>query len=189
MVDSEKTSIPERINKAAAMLIFSSGVKGWNMDDCAREAGITKRTLYQYIESREKLIEQVLCKFISATQKQLIQELSGCPDFKTGMDKMLQIFPEMIVKMESRIVQDIFRIYPDIESHVIQTRLTLAEETLKYIRKAQQDGAVKKDVDAETILEMIQSFILYYSKNNPSDFKVKLRNAIASCLFGILETD
>ncbi len=45
-MENHSESQLKRIKKSARTLIFAYGVKGWNMDDCAREAGITKRTLY-----------------------------------------------------------------------------------------------------------------------------------------------
>ena len=186
MVVKDKSAIINRIEKAAAQLVFSYGAKGWNMDDCAKNAGITKRTLYQYIESKEKLIEQVLTGFIRTTQQDLAAELADSPDFTSGINRMLLVFPKMIIKMESAVIQNIFLNYPDIEKLVIRERLNLAEESLKYIRKGQREGFIKEGIEAETILEILQSLVIYYLKNNPEDFEGKLRTSFTTVLNGIL---
>lgn len=186
MVNS-KTSKLDRIGKAALKLIFNRGLKGWNMNDCAAEAGLSKRTVYQYIPSKEKLIEQAFTGFIRDTQKTLAGELAACPDFKAGLGVMLQIFPSLVIKMESSIIRDIFIQYPYIEKHITTERNLLAEESLQYIRKGQQDGSVKKSIEAETLLEILQSLIIYYSKTDPSHLKEKLQEGIRTLMYGVLE--
>jgi len=182
-----KTSKLDRIGKAALRLIFSRGLKGWNMNDCAAEAGISKRTLYQYIPSKEKLIEHAFTGFIRDTQKTLATELAACTDFKAGLEVMLEIFPSMVMKMESSIIRDIFIQYPDIEKHITTERNRLAEESLKYIRKGQQEGIIRKSIEAETLLEILQSLIIYYSKTAPSHIKEKLQESFRTLMYGVME--
>lgn len=186
MVDSEETQMI-KIKKAAKKLVFIYGVKGWNMDDCAREAGITKRTLYQYIDSKEKLVEMVLIGFIRETQQNLARELIDISNFQAGLEKILNIFPRMVLKMDSKIIQDIFKQYPTIEEHVIQERLSLAEEAINFIQKGQNQGILKKNIQPETILEILQSLVIYYTKNDPENFEEKLKEGFVAVLDGFLE--
>ena len=84
-LDKSLTSLSSglRINKAADELVFTYGVRGWNMNDCAQEAGITKRTLYRYIDSKEQLVEMVLKRFIRKTQLTLASALEKEEDFQS----------------------------------------------------------------------------------------------------------
>ena len=186
MEQKSSEQIITRIHDAANELVFTYGVKGWNMDDCAAEAGITKRTLYKYMNSKELLIEQVLLSFIQKTQNDLSKDLAQITDFSAGIKRIIRIFPGMIMKLDSRIVQDVFRTYPEIEAKVISEREAMAAEVLDFIQKWKKKGIVKEPVEPEVILEIIQSLIIYYLKSNPDNFEVKLREGLQAVLYGII---
>ncbi|MDC7224975.1 MAG: TetR/AcrR family transcriptional regulator, partial [Spirochaetales bacterium] len=116
-------SITNKIQKAADQLVFSSGVRGWNMDDCAEEAGITKKTLYRYVSSKEKLVEDVLLRFIRETQVTLSKSLESEADFISGINTILSLLPQMLLRINSNVIQSIFKAYPDVKSVVIRERV------------------------------------------------------------------
>jgi len=52
--------IREKVNKCAKKLLYTHGVKGWNMTMLAAEAGLARNTLYKIIGSKEKLVETIV---------------------------------------------------------------------------------------------------------------------------------
>ena len=49
-----------KVLESAGKLILKYGVKSMTMDDIARELGISKKTLYQYVEDKNDLIKQII---------------------------------------------------------------------------------------------------------------------------------
>ena len=49
-----------KILEGAGKLILKYGVKSMTMDDISRELGISKKTLYQYVEDKNDLIKQIM---------------------------------------------------------------------------------------------------------------------------------
>mgnify|MGYP001413914158 FL=1 len=178
--------IPDNIVRAANTLIFTRGIKGWNMDDCAGEAGITKRTLYQYIESKEKLIEFILLNFITETQKTITAELSSCKDFYTGFKKIQELFPSLIIKMDALILRSIFLTYPNIEKKASDAKKDLTAGLISFLEQGKNDGYIRKELNAETILEILQALVLYYIKNDPENLKHKITDSFNAVVCGFL---
>jgi len=178
--------IPDNIVRAANTLIFTRGIKGWNMDDCAGEAGITKRTLYQYIESKEKLIEFILLNFITETQKTITAELSSCKDFYTGFKKIQELFPSLIIKMDALILRSIFLTYPNIEKKASDAKKDLTAGLISFLEQGKNDGYIRKEINAETILEILQAIVLYYIKNDPENLKHKITDSFNAVVCGFL---
>lgn len=179
--------IPDNIVRAANTLIFTRGIKGWNMDDCACEAGITKRTLYQYIASKEKLIEFVLLNFITETQNSITAELSSCPDFHSGFKKIQELFPSLIIKMDALIMRSIFLTYPDIEQKVVAAKKDLTCGLICFLEKGQKDGHLRKEIRAETILEILQALVIYYIKYDPENLKQKVTDSFDAAVCGFYQ--
>lgn len=73
----KSTNIPERIHQACRRLALRRGFYHLTVDELAREAGISKRTLYRYYRSKEEIIESTLDAFmleILADSERLLQE-------------------------------------------------------------------------------------------------------------------
>lgn len=49
-----------KVLEGAGKLILKYGIKSMTMDDIARELGISKKTLYQYVEDKNDLIKQII---------------------------------------------------------------------------------------------------------------------------------
>ncbi|NLW91810.1 MAG: TetR/AcrR family transcriptional regulator [Syntrophomonadaceae bacterium] len=58
-----KSNIPQRIDLACRQLASRRGFYRLTVDELAREAGISKRTLYRYYRSKEAIIEATLDAF------------------------------------------------------------------------------------------------------------------------------
>lgn len=187
MMNNRKQNTLNKIYKAAQNLIFLYGIKGWSMDDFAKEAGLTKRTLYQYIDSKEELVEKILMDYIQNTQSNLVMQLREKPDFFTGLETILDIYPDMIMKLNSRVIEDIFKQYPSIEQHLIEKRESFSNDIKEYVISCQRQGFIKQEADAGTILEIMQSLIIYYLKSNPEHFGVKIRESFKTVIYGIIQ--
>lgn len=189
MVYNENVTIKKRILKTAKAFIFEYGIRGWNMDEFAKEVGITKRTLYKYMNSKESLIEAALVDYIKETQKELADQLNHTADFNSGIHVILHIFPELVTKMQSKILEDIYKHYPSIEKTIFQNREEFSYEIIKFIQKGKTLGIVRTEIKDMAIVEAVQAFILYYAKNNPDTLSIKLRESIDLLLNGIIQGD
>jgi AcrR family transcriptional regulator len=49
-----------RVLEGAGRLILKYGIKSMTMDDIARELGMSKKTLYQYVQDKNDLIKQII---------------------------------------------------------------------------------------------------------------------------------
>lgn len=157
------------------------------MDDIAKEAGLTKRTLYQYINSKEELVEKVLLDYIKNTQADLVMQLHKKPDFLMGLETILDIYPDMIMKLNTRVIEGIFKQYPTIEQHLIEKWESFADDIKEYFISWQRQGFIKQEANAGTILEIMQSFIIYYFKSNPEHFGIKIKESFKTVIYGIIQ--
>ncbi|HBQ26466.1 MAG TPA: hypothetical protein DD791_08745 [Syntrophomonas sp.] len=56
--------IRDRILKACRDLAVKQGLRGFTMDELAQRAGVSKRTVYRYFDSKESIIEASLDQFM-----------------------------------------------------------------------------------------------------------------------------
>jgi len=90
------------------------GLKSVSMDDVTRELGISKKTLYQYFQSKEDLVLQTI------QQHQLDQKNSIAPTLKYAADALQEMlgfarhFMVQLRQMSPATIFDLKKYYPEI---------------------------------------------------------------------------
>ncbi len=87
------TDLQSKIFKCAEELFFRFGIKSLTMDDVARELGISKKTLYQVVSSKDDLVQKVLELDLREDEACFGEILSSAAD---AIDEMLKI-EEMVM--------------------------------------------------------------------------------------------
>ena len=66
----------EQIIEAARKLFYQFGFKKVSMDEIAREAGVTKKTIYMYFNSKEELLKYFIEEEIKE-MRQIVEEVES----------------------------------------------------------------------------------------------------------------
>lgn len=119
-----KTSnIPERITQACRRLALRHGFYHLTVDELAREAGVSKRTLYRYYRSKEEVIESTLESFtqeiLQDTDKLLEQESDPTLLLKSALE-LLADKGRFIINPVS--IYDLEKYYPHLWQKIDQFR-------------------------------------------------------------------
>jgi AcrR family transcriptional regulator len=131
------------------------GIKSITMDDVAKELGISKKTIYQYVTDKDDLVGKFVENEILTRQ----EEIFKC--FKTGFNAIeemfeISIFMNKIIRDQNPTTDhDLKKYYPHHYQKIVKIR---REETIKYIlenlRKGKAEGLYRKDVDSEIIAKL-----------------------------------
>lgn len=174
--------------KSAAERVFSSGVKGWNMDQLAADSGVTKRTLYKIVASKEELVERIVIDFIGGVQANVSAIIEQGGEYLLVLEKIIESFPSFLDRMHSKAVQDIFLEYPAIEERVYARRAELTEGLLAYLKTGIDRHHLKSDLDPNLVLETFQAIVLYFIRFSPrnEDFSGRIAASFRCVLHGIV---
>ena len=179
----------DRACSKASDFVFQLGVSGWSMDDLATEIGVTKRTLYKFVSSKENVVEQVVIRFIQSVQDRIADCIASEPDYYAAMMKVIEIFPLLLDRLTSRTMQEIFLEYPNIEREVYNRREELTDRLIDFFRSGIEKGYLKSNLQPELVLQMYQAFVLYFIRFAPSDgddHPARIGKAFHSLLYGIV---
>jgi len=150
-----------RILAAARRLAAKEGIENTRMEDVARAAGCTRRTLYAYFQSWDDLFLLVFAEYLTARWQ---HQTDAMAEADTGLAK-LRRWGEAYFDYAQRHPQSLrvqffwdFRgIHPERLSPEVQAALEEAVEPLvsgmrEIFRAGQADGSIKPDLDPDTIL-------------------------------------
>jgi TetR/AcrR family transcriptional regulator, cholesterol catabolism regulator len=131
------------------------GIKSITMDDVAREMGISKKTIYQYVTDKDDLVGKFVGNEIALRQEEI------CNCFKTGFNAIeelfeISIFMNKLIRNQNPATDyDLKKYYPHHYQKMVKIR---REGTYNYIyqnlKKGKAEGLYRDEIDAEIISKL-----------------------------------
>lgn len=184
---AKRKATEEKVYKSTEMLMSRYGIKGWNMNDLAQASGITKRTLYKIIESKEQLIRHVAFSNIHAMRDKIV-DITRCDSgFMERMEKMINTVPEVLKNNYINNYSDILNEFPELEGDIVRENEKLFDEIRSFYQGGIDGGYIRSDIAPELIHHMVQALVIYFSKypSSEADYTSRMKAALNSLFFGI----
>ena len=156
----------ERVYTIARQLMFDSGGVGWSMDDLSREAGITKRTLYKIVASKEQLIGELVLDAIDEVQERIAAHIAAGGVFHDTARSLIIEYPLLMGRMSSPVISNLFMHYPEVEKLVIARRNELAARLIAFFDQGIASEHLRSDLSGAFILQLFQAMVLYFLKTS-----------------------
>jgi len=179
----------ERVFKAAQTCFERYGPQKTTMADIAKEAGISRETLYRAFDDRAALIEYVLQQRMITMREKIRKKLSTLKDFEEAviegviysltLAKADKLFNE-IVKFDTnhRVEQFLFRGTDEILTDMIRTWSPV-------IALGREAGRVREDFTDERVVEIlmgISMLILIRDDYDKAEQSALLTDVFLACL-------
>jgi len=136
-------------------LFLTCGFKSVTMDDVARELGISKKTLYQFVDNKKDLIEKVVAAYIEE-EKQMIAVVKK--EVKDAIHEMLVISKHVnqnLKKVNSTAIFDLQRYYPSAWDLIENYRLKYIFEIIKTNTEwGMKEGIYRKEINPKIIAKL-----------------------------------
>ncbi|GHT24599.1 TetR family transcriptional regulator [Bacteroidia bacterium] len=144
--------VKERILEAAKELLQQVGVKNTTMDDIARQAGMSKRTIYENFKDKEEILVACIESHV-AENKRLAKGIFEKSD--NVLEAILVLFKqgsELAQAHKFFLLEEIKRYYPAVHKNIV---LCHSEEKIKgmtdFIKKGMNEGVFRKDMNPEIV--------------------------------------
>ena len=104
--------IKDKIKLAATDLFMRYGIRSVSMDDIAKEAGVSKKTVYQNIEDKATLVKESLHEILMKDREYVTASINL--ENTNAFEKLLIIFEkgfEIICKIKPTVIYDLQKYY------------------------------------------------------------------------------
>jgi len=146
-LDTEK-----KIMAAIEQLFLRYGIKSVTMDDIARKLGMSKKTLYQYVDNKKDLVHKVMEQHIEIELEAMAQIRSTSID---AIDEMLGVskyVTQVLREMSPTTVYDMHKYYRRTWDMVEAFHQKHIYEFIKInLEKGVEEGLYRKDFDPDII--------------------------------------
>lgn len=186
------TEQQEKWLKRIAELFMRLGIKSLTMDDVARELGISKKTLYQFVESKDDLVNKVI-------ELHLTEECSRSEEVarsaKDALEEMLIVLKENIgdmQRMKANIIFELQKYHRDAWEQLQEYQRGFLYKVVRdNLERGIQEGYYRDDIDVDIAakLHLAQSFAIFdetWFPKPPYSGETLFREAIMLYLYSIL---
>jgi AcrR family transcriptional regulator len=139
-------------------LYMKYGIKSITMDDVARELGISKKTLYQYVTDKDDLVG----KFIDNEVEMRQTEICNC--FRVGYNAIEELFEislfmnKLMREQNPATEYDLKKYYPvHFQKTVKARREGMYNYILLNLKKGKEEGLYREDINEEIIAKLYLS--------------------------------
>lgn len=162
------TDTRESILDATDRLMQRYGFRKMTMDDIAREAGISKRTIYTYFPSKEEVGLSSIARVVGNAQEAMRKEAASLGNFSAKLERMLMARVMTRVESVRDYRESLDGLFEAVRpSYMLRRQASFAQEA-EIIAEAIREGVDAGELqstspldDAQTILRATNAYLPY----------------------------
>jgi len=143
-----------QILKATGVLFRKYGIRSISMDDIAHEMGMSKKTLYQYVENKNDLVEKMLTHFVTSSNACVTEN----PANRNAIDILLEVSVKVsqeIKEMNPAIAFDLEKFYPALYRTFVNAKRDHVYRKIKEnLEQGVSEGIYRGDLDADLVAKL-----------------------------------
>jgi AcrR family transcriptional regulator len=141
-------NIKDNLVSTAFDLFLKYGIKSVSMDDISRKLGISKKTIYSVINTKDELIDDVLSTHLRKDECDIKSILDESHD---ALDEMVRITRHILVfisSMTPSIIYDLKKYHPLAWNKIEKEHFSFIQQTIyNNLIRGQKEGLYRKDFD------------------------------------------
>lgn len=142
----------EKITEQATEMFVHSGIRAITMDDISREAGVSKRTIYENFHDKDDLLRHCLLHLdglYSREHEEVIAKADNIVQMVFGLMKLgIRVFNQI----NPLFFEDLRRYHTKVWKEIYKVRREKQKaQTLTILRKGINQGVFRKDIHLEIV--------------------------------------
>jgi AcrR family transcriptional regulator len=133
-------------------LFMKHGVKSLTMDEIAKQMGMSKKTIYQFVENKADLIKLTMQDFLDEEQQHMATIIKNSNNSVDELINMIEYFLQVVREFNATTLHEVQTYYPETwkvyNDYRFNFMLGLIEDNLK---KGVAEGYYREDLDTDII--------------------------------------
>jgi AcrR family transcriptional regulator len=154
------TEKEQHIIAGAGEVFMKCGIKSVNMDDIAKNLGVSKKTLYKYVQDKNDLLRKSLA--MHADMEDMAIGLI-CEKDQNAIDELLDIaqwITSVLQKIHPSIHFDLEKYHPEVWKEMIDNRHKMVYTCMKdNMEKGIKEGLYREDLNIDVIAKIYMAKI------------------------------
>lgn len=157
----------QEILEKVIKLFYEFGIRNLNMDDISRNLGISKKTLYLYVKSKEDLIEKIFIydqlRWDREMAKIVNKEMNA---IEILVQVSLMVFDEM-GRFDPKLTWELKKYYePIFQDFMVRKQNHIFSQISKNIIKGIAEGLYRSDINVELVAGLyVRNLVMMHNKD------------------------
>ncbi len=144
--------LKEQIISRSKDLFMKFGVRSVTMDDIARELGISKKTLYQYFENKDQLVNEVIQAHCEESHCAMVKIHEQADNALDEITKMGMYIIAKVEHVSASTLYDLRKYYRMAWENLMTHQDTMVIECMRInLQRGIQEGLFRSDLNVEII--------------------------------------
>ena len=160
----------ERIQQKARELFMRYGFRSVTMDEIAGQLGISKKTVYQFFEDKDGLVEAVMQKEMDYMHTECLRQLHESDNAIEEVFKDMDCMEEVIDSMNPQIIFDLEKFYPKtFEKFKKHKNTFLLDIIKKNLQRGMTEDLYRNDINIDIVarFRLESSFLAFNQEIYP----------------------
>jgi AcrR family transcriptional regulator len=157
------------IIQKARDLFFLYGLKSVSMDDLAKQAGISKKTIYQFVSDKNELIEKVVEELVQCHKQALKKSV------KESENAVMELFMQdtlpfsTIASVNIHFFHQLEKFFPAVWNRLLEHKQKIIRQAIiKNLQRGIDEGLYREDLNLQFVADIRLQQIS--TALNPVDF-------------------
>ncbi len=149
-------TVKEKIIEQSVEMFINSGVKAVTMDDISREAGVSKRTIYENFKDKDELLQSCLGFMDAKYNQDYDQIVSESANTINMVFSLMKLGIKAIKTINPLFFTDLKRYHYPIWKHSLVVNHKKQEaQILTILRKGINQGLFRKNIDVNIVSKLL----------------------------------
>jgi AcrR family transcriptional regulator len=150
--NQEKMETKDRILKGAEELFFKYGIKSVTMDDIAKHLAVSKKTIYQFFEDKNELVETLLSVKLKADECEFQSIAEKSENMIVEVFNMMKHMGVVFSKINPSIFYDLQKYHPNAWKQFKTFKQDIMARMVEAsIERGAKEGLVRNDINAKVM--------------------------------------
>lgn len=144
----------------AGMLFMRYGIKSMTMDDIARQLGISKKTLYLYVDNKKDLVKKVMASHIEHDQDCIAEILVKDVNAIDEIMEITKMVAEQMKEMHPSVMFDLKKYHPEGFKLIIEHKDKFIYKNIKRnLEQGIEAGLYRSNLNPELVTRLYLAMV------------------------------
>jgi TetR/AcrR family transcriptional regulator, cholesterol catabolism regulator len=145
----------DKILQGAEELFFRYGIKSVTMDDIAKHLAISKKTIYQFFEDKNEMVETLMTQSLRKDECEFKQIQADSENVIVEVFNMMKHMGNMFSKVNPNIFYDLQKYHPNAwKQFKVFKHECMAKMVEDSIERGIKEGLVRSDLNAKVLARL-----------------------------------
>lgn len=164
LLSNVNMEMKERIQQKARELFMRYGFRSVTMDEIAGQLGISKKTVYQFFEDKDNLVEAVMQKEMDYMHTECLKQMREAENAVDEIFMDMDSMEEVIDSMNPQIIFDLEKFYPKTYEKFKKHKHTFLLDIIKKnLQRGIQEELYRNDLNIDIVarFRLESAFIVF----------------------------